>query len=67
MLITTLYVWPIDTVFFMGVGEGGNTAKLVEMTHRWIVADRIRLVFRFAAFLCLLKAMILSGATAIGH
>jgi anthrone oxygenase-like protein len=68
MLVTLLYFYPMNRV--LGFVPGGPTADprtIVAMTHRWILADRFRLAFRFAAFLCLLRAMVLSGARALGR
>jgi hypothetical protein len=61
ILGTVLYVWPINKVLFEQTGEGFDAGTITTMARRWLLADRIRLVFRLASFLCLLRAMSLSG------
>jgi len=57
---TVVYFYPINKVLEQG-GGGLDAATITALTRRWIFADRIRLVLRFGVFLCLLRAMSLSG------
>jgi hypothetical protein len=57
VIFTLLYFWPLNDVLLARDGQGVDTATLVSMARRWIIADRIRYCFRFAALLCILKAM----------
>lgn len=60
-LWTLLYFWPMNEILFARGGEGEDGPTLVRIVRRWIVADRLRSVVRLAAFLCVLRAMVLSG------
>jgi len=62
ILSTLLYFYPLNDALLVRGGEGLDTATVVAMTRRWVVADRIRYIFRLASFLCLLRAMTVSGA-----
>jgi uncharacterized membrane protein len=64
---TVLYFWPINNALFTGARKAADTATIAAMARRWIYADRIRFAFRLAAFLCVLRAMVLSGTAAIGR
>jgi uncharacterized membrane protein len=65
IVVTVLYFYPMNgELGFLGTHPSTNAATLIRTTHQWILADRIRQAFRVAAFLCVLKAMVLSGAAA---
>lgn len=67
-LVTVLYFYPMNAVLgFLGARPSTDAATLIATTRRWIFADRIRFIFRVVSFLCVLRAMTLSGAAAIGH
>lgn len=57
VLGTILYVYPINDVLIVHAGGGLDATALKAMTHRWLMADRIRFIFKLAAFLCLLRAL----------
>jgi Anthrone oxygenase len=61
ILGTLLYFYPLNDVLLARGGGGLDTATVVAMTRRWVVADRIRYLFRLASFLCLLRAMTIHG------
>jgi uncharacterized membrane protein len=60
-LTTVLYVWRLNDVLFIRAGEGIDAATVTATVHRWLLADRIRFVFKLASFLCLLRAMSVSA------
>lgn len=53
---TIFYVYPINAVLIQGGGTLDATA-IQKLTQHWLLADRIRLVFKLAALLCLLRAL----------
>jgi uncharacterized membrane protein len=61
VLGTILYVWPINNALLRGAGSGLDAATIRDMVRHWLLADRIRVVLTFAAFLCLLRALSVSG------
>jgi uncharacterized membrane protein len=63
VLLTILYIYPINDALFYKAGAGLDTNVVIAMSRRWLLADRIRLVFKFAALLCLLRALSLSALT----
>jgi uncharacterized membrane protein len=64
VLGTILYVWPINKALFEQAGSGLDATTIAAMTRHWLLADRIRLVFRMMAFLCLLRAMSVLASSA---
>jgi uncharacterized membrane protein len=68
IVVTALYFYPVNAVLgFLGAHPSTDAGALIATTHRWIFADRVRQAFRMVAFLCVLRAMVLSGATATGR
>jgi uncharacterized membrane protein len=62
IVVTLLYFYPMNrTLGLLGAHPSTDARTLVAMTHRWIFADRIRQLVRLVAFLCVLRAMTLSG------
>jgi hypothetical protein len=54
-------------LFFPAAGHGVDAATAIAMTRHWVLADRFRYAFRVAAFLSVLRAMVLSGAASVGR
>ncbi len=54
---TVFYVYPINDVLILRGGVGLDPAAAQVLARRWLMADRIRLVFKLAVFLCLLRAL----------
>jgi len=68
ILVTALYFYPMNALLgFLGARPSTDAATLIATTHRWILADRIRFIFRVASFLCVLRVMTLSGTAASGR
>jgi len=57
VLGTIFYVYPINDVLFVHAGGGLDSTAIKAMTHRWLIADRIRFIFKVVVFLCLLRAL----------
>lgn len=62
LLATFLYFWPINNKpGLMSAGGTVDSATVISLTRQWILADRFRYVLRVAAFVCVLRAMVLSA------
>lgn len=66
-LVTLLYFWPINNALLVRGGEGLDATAAARMARHWLIADRIRYAFRMASFLCMVRAMVVSGASLPGR
>ena len=65
---TVLFFGPVNqALFFPDPGHVADPATAIAMTRRWVLADRVRYAFRLAAFLSILRAMVLSGAASVSR
>ncbi len=64
---TVLYVYPINDVLMLHVARDVSGSTASTLTHHWLIADRLRLVLKFAVLLSLFRALQLSGAVTHAH
>lgn len=60
---TLLYVWKLNEVIFTKRAACISPSTVIKSTNAWIVADRIRLAFKIASFVCLLRAFMMYAKT----
>ena len=59
---TIFYVYPINDVLMVHAAQEVSAASAAELTRHWLVADRLRLVLKFAVLVSVFRALQLSGA-----
>jgi hypothetical protein len=59
LLMTLLYIYPINTVLFDRAGGDLSPDGVRELAEKWIFADRVRFAIMAAGYLCLLHAFAL--------
>ncbi len=58
---TALYFWPLNRLLLVPGNAGADAATITAAAYHWIFADRFRYLLRLASFVCVLRAMVLSG------
>jgi hypothetical protein len=57
LVFTLTYVYPINAVLFTQAGGDHSVEEIRALLHRWIIADRARLVVACVGYLALLRAL----------
>ena len=64
---TIVYVYPIIDVLMVHTARDISASTAAALTRDWLIADRLRLVLKFAVLLSLFRALQLSGAVRDAH
>jgi hypothetical protein len=57
LVFTLAYIYPINAILLTQAGGDHTAEEIRAMMHRWIVADRIRLLVISLGYLALLRAL----------
>ena len=56
IILTIVYVYPINEAIMAKAGEGSSTDEIKRMVGNWILADRLRFAIIFIGYFFLLRA-----------
>lgn len=59
---TIVYVYPINDPLMVHAGRNVSASTAAELTRHWLLADRVRLIFKLVVLASVLRALQCSGA-----